>query len=268
LNTTDRRSFIQNSAAAIIAAMHGPQLLSSGTVHAETTDPTSSPLLQKLSLCSNDLDALEPFYRDVLELPVDRVSTNLMRVAVGPTTIEFSPDAKWENPFYHFAFTIPENLLEKSFDWLEPRCPILDVNPSGEKIMHFKNWNAHSIYFLDPVGNILEFIAHHDLNNGSSDPFGPDKILFTSEIGLVVPDVPAFVGEIETRFGETPFRGLSSRRFTAVGSMRGLVIVVEEGRTWFPQNIDKSDAFPTEVTLNHGKNVEAFNMENYPYIVR
>jgi catechol 2,3-dioxygenase-like lactoylglutathione lyase family enzyme len=264
---TNRRDFIQGSAMALVGAMHGTDLLFGKTAHAAESPPNGPVMLKKLRLRSNDLDAQETFYRDVLGLPVNRPNEDLLIVTTGVSEIEFVPDAESENPFYHFAFTIPENLLEKSLEWLTPRCDVLDVTPRGAKIRHFQHWNAHSIFFLDPVGNILEFIAHHDLKNGTDQPFGPDQILFTSEIGLVVPDVPAVAGSIEKQFGHTPFRGLSSKGFTAMGDMSGLVLVVKEGRGWIPLTV-KSQVFPTEVILGHGSDVKEFVPKGLPYSIQ
>ena len=265
---SNRREFIQASAAALIAAMHAPAMLSSSKVQAVKNDSEGPVLLSKLRLRSNDLDAQEPFYRDVLGLPVERPTAERLIVTVGPSKIEFLPDPQSENPFYHVAFTIPENLLDASLEWLQPRCPVLAMNPRGGKIRHFPHWNAHSIFYLDPVGNILEFIAHHELNNQSSEPFGPKQILFASEIGLVVPDVPATVSVIQERFGQTPFRGLTSNGFTAMGDMRGLVLVVKEGRGWLPIQRIKAQVFPTEVTIGHGRDTPEVTVDGLPYVLR
>jgi len=265
--STNRREFIRGSAVAIVAAMHGTELMSGKKVHAAELPPNGPVMLKKLRLRSNDLDGQEEFYRDVLGLPVARPSNDRLIVTTGISEIEFVPDPESANPFYHFAFTIPENLLEESLEWTTSRTDVLDVTPRGAKIRHFQNWNAHSIFFLDPVGNILEFIAHHDLKNGTDKPFGPDQILFTSEIGLVVPDVPKVAESIEKQFGHTPFRGLSSKGFTAMGDMSGLVLVVKEGRGWIPLSV-KSQVFLTEVTLGHGLKKKKYTPKGLPYSVQ
>ena len=66
------------------------------------------------------------------------------------------------------------------------------------EVVDYSHWNAHSIFFLDPAGNIVEYIARHDLNDGDASPFSWGDILYASEIGLIVDDVKAtaaMVGE-------------------------------------------------------------------------
>ena len=40
-------------------------------------------------------------------------------------------------------------------------------------IVDYSHWNAHSIFFLDPGGNVVEYIARHDLKNGAPGAFSP-----------------------------------------------------------------------------------------------
>ncbi len=120
---------------------------------------------------------------------------------------------------------------------------------------------------LDAVGNILEYIGHHDMDNATSDLFSPKKVLYTSEIGMVVPDVPANVTALNKRFGLDLFRGQSSAGFTALGDTRGLLLIVKKGRGWLPINSVKSDVFPVEVTLGHGNPGDAMDFGDLPYVV-
>jgi catechol-2,3-dioxygenase len=236
-----RREFLQWSAATI-AAMHAPLLA------AESRPGVSAKVeIHHTRLHANNLAKLAAYYRDVLMLPVE-ASDASVRVTAGQSVIEFVPGDPAQNPFYHFAFTIPENQLEPAMAWLAPRCPILNIRDTPEKIIHFKSWNAHSFYFNDPAGNILEFIVHHDLTNGVDGPFGPEHILWQSEIGLVVSDVRAAEKSIDASLGLTPYRP-GSPVFSAVGDARGLLIVVKHDRIWLPTLDVHSDVFPTEVTL-------------------
>ena len=60
------------------------------------------------------------------------------------------------------------------------------------------NWDSHSLYFEDPAGNIVEFIAHHRENNEQERAFSVADILQVCEIGLVSENVPAAVHEWES----------------------------------------------------------------------
>lgn len=254
----DRRDFLRR--VAFTAAMHAPLLSARPSSAAEPLGPVG---IRRLRLKANNLAEQVAFYRDVLRLPVDEQDT-AVQVSVGESVIEFTPDPSYERPFYHFAFTIPENQLEAAMAWLEPRCPIANIRDSSRKIMHFRTWNAHSCYFFDPAGNILEFIAHHDLNNGTSKPFEQDQILYVSEIGIVVPDVPAAEAAVGERLGLMPYRG-SSDTFAPLGDMHGLLIVCKEDRVWLPTTDVPAQVFPTKAEL--GGIRAAMDWGDLPYTV-
>lgn len=228
--------------ATAIAAMHAPLL------SAEATREGSAKVeISHTRLRANNLAEQAAYYRDVLMLPVE-ASDESVRVTAGSSVIEFLPGDPAQRPFYHFAFTIPENQLASAMAWLEPRCPILNIRDTQEKIIQFKSWNAESFYFNDPAGNIHEFIVHHDLANGVPGSFVPEHILWQSEIGFVVPDVPAAEKEIEGSLGLQYYKD-HSPVFSAVGDTRGLLILVKQDRIWLPTTDVHADVFPTEVTL-------------------
>ncbi|MGI8908169.1 MAG: hypothetical protein ACR2IE_16980 [Candidatus Sumerlaeaceae bacterium] len=116
-----------------------------------------------------------------------------------------------------------------------------------------EDWN---MYFNDAGGNILEFIARHDLPGSSTGDFGRSDILGISEIGIVVSDVPTFVEQCIRESGMTPFHGYTHPQFTALGDDHGLLIVVPEGRPWFPENRVGAVARPATVWIGAQRNSE------------
>lgn len=94
--TAARRSFMTSTAAAIVTAMHLPI---DGVARAQTNVDTDEKraLIQRLRLSSNDLDAQEPFYRDILEFPTERPNATTLIIKAGQSTIEFVHDATVEN---------------------------------------------------------------------------------------------------------------------------------------------------------------------------
>ncbi len=256
----NRREFLQWSVAAV-AAMHAP-LLSAQT--APRAPVSAQVQIRNVRLHARDLAAQAAFYRDVLKLPIE-TSEGSVRVTAGTSVIEFVPAQGEGRPFYHFAFTIPENKLGDAMAWLEPRCPILNIRDTKEKIIDFKSWNAQSFYYNDPEGNILEFIVHHDLANGTSEPFSEKHILWESEIGLVVPDVPAAEKAIEESLGLRYYHD-HSPIFAPVGDVRGLLIVVKKDRVWLPTLDVHADVFPTEVELS-GDRLGHAELKYLPYTV-
>lgn len=152
---------------------------------------------------------------------------------------------------YHFAFTIPSNKINESLKWLKERVSILK---DGDKdIVDFPTWNAESIYFYDADKNILEFIVRKNLKNSSEGEFGSDDILEISEIGLATQD---FEGKFQTLTSIPDIEKFSGGKevFAAIGSERGLFILIDKNRKdWFPSN-DKAYSSEFKVIIGTEKN--------------
>jgi hypothetical protein len=63
-----------------------------------------------------------------------------------------------------------------------------------------------------------------------------------------VPDVPAAVAILQNAFG-LPMFGTAAAEFTALGNHDGLLIVVRQGRPWFPTVSVKPSLGPITVTV-------------------
>lgn len=220
--------------------------------------------IARLRLLTRDIAVQHRFYAEVLGLPVARESDNSFAVMSAGTEIEFA-NATVGAPIYHFAFNIPENQIEAAREWVAARVPLVK-DRDGSDIVFFESWNAHSIYFFDPAGNIIEFIARHTLPNASSVSFGPGSILEVSEIGLAVPDVAAAAKQIQRDLGATTYRPISED-FASIGDERGLLIVVRRGRKWFMAEHLAAEAHEAGVTLG-GRAGRACVLEGLPYVIR
>ncbi|HEX8600653.1 MAG TPA: hypothetical protein VF952_19320 [Chloroflexia bacterium] len=205
--------------------------------------------IDRLELQANDLLAQHHFYRDVLQLPAVATSETL-QVQVGSSLLTFTQSTGTHSQVYHFAFNIPENRFEEAKAWIAGRTPLI-TSSSGEDTFDFVNWNAHSCYFRDPAGNILEFIARHGLPNASDVHFDARSILSISEIGIASDDVVATVEQLQ-RTGMPVYDGAGSDTFAAVGDEHGLLIVVKRGRIWFPDTGTPADLFPLKVEVSLG----------------
>ena len=138
-------------------------------------------------------------------------------------------------PFYHFAFNIPENKIRKALDWQKARTPMLPIPERNRaagfppEVVDYRHWNAHSVFFLDPAGNVVEYIARHDLKNGDTQPFSLGDILYVSEIGLIVDDVAAMAEAIKDIAAVALYKG-GDGDFTAMGDEYGLLLIMKRGR--------------------------------------
>lgn len=196
--------------------------------------------IQRLELQSDDPGWSSIFYAENMGLPITQEGA----IQAGKTELRFVPAET--SAVYHFAFNISSNKIDGAADWLEERgIPIRFAD--GRRIVEFQNWNAHAVYFQDTSGNILEFIARHDLPPGDDEPFSVKDILGISEIGVVVDDVLATVESIRAELGFEVYKDSLSADFAAVGDHEGLLIVVRKDRTWFGSPDLKAAPFPAKV---------------------
>ncbi len=185
----------------------------------------------KLEILSNDLDKTAAFYNQTLGLPVTAKNGTGISFSAGATELCFKLTTS-QRPVYHVAFNIPHNLLSEALAWMEKKVEIIDAEP-GTKIADFINWNAKSFYFFDYNGNILEFIARHNLPNQSPAAFDTNAIECVSEIGLAADDVAATCNEIMAAY-DIPVFSMQPRlpNFIAMGNDHGLLILSKVNRNW------------------------------------
>jgi catechol 2,3-dioxygenase-like lactoylglutathione lyase family enzyme len=186
------------------------------------------------------LDRAESFYRTVLELPASRPD-GALAVRIGASRLILREGDLPDSARQHLAFTIPRLTFDSGKAWLTERVPLLRDAEGRDEFETSTGWNARSAYFADPDGNILEFIIRRVLPDDVPGPFSPDQIRCISEVGIPLPDVPAFVSVARSVLGvETYFGG--SESFQPVGDVNALLIAVEEGRKWFPTDETPSGA--------------------------
>ncbi|MDX1940663.1 MAG: hypothetical protein SFU99_08935 [Saprospiraceae bacterium] len=266
-----RRRFTQNIAAStLIAALHPafafcnlmPKMASATARIKSLRLLTGAPLAE-----------MKHFYHDLLELPILNEKSNELSIRAGETDITFLKVDATQQPFYHFAFNIPENKIIAARNWQKERSPLFATPPHmidsnyPNDIRHFQNWNAHSVFFWDPAGNILEYIARHDLKNSASGNFSGKDILCASEIGFVVDDATNTAELVKTTFGLEQYRG-GDDNFRAIGDENGLLLIFKRGRQIGDQTGGKpkfcNEIFKTEVEIQ-GASDKKLSIPSYPY---
>jgi catechol 2,3-dioxygenase-like lactoylglutathione lyase family enzyme len=189
--------------------------------------------IQSLHLHTNDLTATKKFYVDLLQVPVIHESEKSVSFALGHSALYFHASLE-KNPFYHVAFSIPNNKLEEALEWISKKTAILPYSET-EMIANFVGWNAKSFYFHDNNENILEFITHYDLKTNSTHEFSAALITGICEIGITVEDVPHACNEFHTLFNLPYFpKGPQLDDFGVMGNANGMFIVSKTGRGWVP----------------------------------
>jgi catechol-2,3-dioxygenase len=219
--------------------------------------------LFELRLETHNPPALRDFYTGTLGLPLVALTGDALRVQAGNTQLTFERGVDCR---YHFAFNIPRNRYEQARQWLEGRVTLIRSSAGADRFP-FPAWNADALYFRDPAGNILEFIARHNLPNSTDQPFGSHSLLEVSEIGLVADDVRAAVAVLTGRLGIPLFDGADSDTFTAVGNDHGLFIVVNTGREWFPETGTVAAVHPFTAVIDADAELD-YTLPALPYRIR
>ena len=226
--------------------------------------------LELLSAAS--LTSMRDFYHGQLGLRLLDDRADRLTIAGGETTITFLPAGPANGqPFYHFAFNIPENKIEAAWRWQKDRTPLLPIparlrdSRYPDDVVNYAHWNAHSVFFFDPTGNVVEYIARHDLANAAPGDFSPADILCASEIAFVADDVPVLAGQLKELVGVPQYRG-GDDNFTALGDEHGLLLVMKRGRVISFDSPEKKavDVFRTAAKVR-GARTGSHRIDNRPF---
>ena len=215
--------------------------------------------IKELKLKTSVPEDLAFFYGEILGLKVVAVDETI-QVNTQFSKLIFEKANPDSEPNYHFAFNIPSNKIMEAFEWINKKVTVLWIPEYNDYIADFSNWNAKSIYFLDPAGNIVEFISRFDLNDNSDESFSSSLIRSVSEIGLVFsPDsIEQHVEKIINDYSLSYFdKQAPLPQFKAIGDDNGLLICVPERRNWFPTENKPAHNFSLTIIFSE-KNQEFF----------
>ena len=209
--------------------------------------------IKTLTLQTESLKKVTEFYRDILGAPILAETTYSVTFAFGVTTLTFQErEVSDHPPRYHFAFNIPSNRIEEAEDWMTSKALLQYFTQYDSHIAEFTNWNARSIFFFDPAGNIVEFIARRDINVIATELFSSGQILSMTEIGIVFPrnDFKARVANLMESYQLSYYTKQEPHdEFVALDDEHGLCIIVAEKRVWFGTEDMEAEAFPVRVEI-------------------
>ena len=270
-----RREFLSMAGSAFVAA-HFEWIEGEATGRPESVSGDERIRIRALDLLTSaPLTSMREFYNRVLGLRVLDEQAGQLTIAGGSTRLTFRPaEDRHGRPFYHFAFNIPENKILPALAWQKARSPLMPIparlrDPQlPDEIVDFRHWNAHSIFFFDPGGNVVEYIARHDLKNARPGEFGTADILHASEIAFVVDDVKEASAGLKPVAGIEQYRGADDQ-FVALGDEMGLLLVMKRGRVlnFDPSSTEKAAAvFPTTASIA-GPQPSKYEWPGFPYLL-
>jgi catechol 2,3-dioxygenase-like lactoylglutathione lyase family enzyme len=196
-----------------------------------------------LELWCRELDNLHQFYTQGLGLEMLENAPDCFSVQAGRSRLTFHQASADKAGRYHVAFDIPENQFDPAFAWLQARVPPA-ANAEGRTIFNLTHWNATSVYFFDPAGNILELIARHSQPTASHNNFSASSLVSISEFGIALQDVRIGVQSVTDQMAVEVYDGEGSDTFSAVGDELGLLIMARRGRIWMPDAGFPADYYP------------------------
>ncbi|MEQ8906450.1 hypothetical protein [Ekhidna sp.] len=203
--------------------------------------------INSLLLYTSELEDQKHFYRDILGIKLEESHHDRFTLKIGSTRLTYQEVE--QKSYYHFAINIPSYQIKEAKDWISKRTKILPFH--GNEIVDFRNWNAEALYFYDPAGNIVEFIARKNLKIPSTSSFDSESFLHISEIGLPVKDVQNVYDLLNQECDLQKFSG-DFQKFCAIGSETGLFITIDYNqKDWIPCN-DTAFPFPFECVIENG----------------
>ncbi|MBD1397125.1 VOC family protein [Pontibacter sp. JH31] len=202
--------------------------------------------ITSIELQTSQPGKLKDFYTQTLGLSLVAEDTKQFSIQAGSSTITFRTVPERANEPYHFAFNIPSNQITAASQWLQEKVAFLYAPGATSPVVEHESWEAQALYFYDPDFNIVELIAHKR-SPESLAAFGPQQLMGLADIGIAVTDVTGFCEEVREKL-QLPRWKSATALFEAVGDEKGMFIVVQEKRPWFPTQ-NPALTLPTRVEV-------------------
>ncbi|WP_339254097.1 glyoxalase [Sporosarcina sp. FSL W8-0480] len=201
-------------------------------------------MFKSATLYTNNIKALKRFYGNVLELDITDSASEQFTVRIGESNLTFKHTD--QPAFYHFAINIPGNQFSMMKYWITDRITL--NREEGRDEVYFPSFDADSMYFEDPAGNIVELIGRR-----KRDLFGDltkESFLNISEISMTTPHVVE-VGDQLQDLG-IPLRNgteVNPDELNFLGRGDTFIVLVPPGRKWYFSK-KNAETFPLEMTWN------------------
>ncbi|MBO0586863.1 VOC family protein [Sporosarcina sp. E16_8] len=207
--------------------------------------------IKQVILHTKNVLQMKKFYIDILGFSLLREDNISFRIATGSSELEFVEHEAVDHPFYHFAFNIPANKFKEAKLWTKERINLAVEDNEDE--VYFENLDAHALYFYDPAGNIVEFIARHSVSEESSKTFSINSILNIGEMSLTVNDSIDASNQLnEIGVHERDNEEINRDWLNFMGEReKGIFLLLNQpGRKWLFSD-KKSMIFPLKIILSN-----------------
>jgi len=209
--------------------------------------------INKVTIHTSKLHETRHFYEYVLGFQLTTSNENQFAVQVGSSLLEFLETKKETNPFYHFAFNIPSNRFQEAKNWAKVRVTLTVEDGMDE--VYFRFLDAHSFYFIDPSGNIVEFISRHSVSVQSNDAFSANSILNISEINVTTSDVMSVGNQLIANGIKVRDGNELTNSLNFMGKEGCFLLLGPENRRWIFSD-KRSRSFPVVITIDQEKVIE------------
>ncbi len=204
--------------------------------------------VEHLKLYCANLDELRFFYTKKFNFPIVEDAGDCLTLKVGNSLLSFEEN-RIHKSYYHFAINIPYSSVNKALKWAHKKVEV--IHYENQAIQEFNAWEARAIFFLDPAGNVVEFIGRKRFNDDKLGSFNEEAFISISEVGIPVFEVSSAFKAINHATGIEKFDCVSNT-FCAAGNDEGLLILVDSAeKSWFPTD-DPARAFNLEVYFRVG----------------
>lgn len=196
------------------------------------------------------LCATADFYEQRMGLEVAREGSLIVRLPGGELHFHAAAPAPW----YHFALLVPGNRFDAAATWGTERLPVQDGD--GDPVIEFPRWNAHALYFKDPLGNVVELIAHRGYQEASTaGAFRSSELRGISEIAVVSDDVDATARELHAAAGLQLWDGAAEAGIAFVGRQAHTFVLSRTGRRLLRGGLGEPYALTVGLSDDNGESV-------------
>lgn len=208
--------------------------------------------IKQLLLYTSSLEEMKHFYGEVLGFPLEINEKERMAWEAGESWVEFKQASPGINPFYHIAFNIPSHKFKLAKEWMMKRVQLLTED--GKDEIYFDHLKAHSFYFQDPAGNIIECIGrskHHHADHA----FTIKDIYGVGEISLTVENAREACEKLISSGLRLRNLEIEEESLNFIGKDAAYLLVTPERRRWLFSHRN-SRIYPISVRTDNGHTIK------------